>query len=261
MGAPTFASHPPPALSRRSPDPDARDRLAALAPRVTTNVLAGERSLPVHDALQPVLPQGLARGTTALVRGTAAVSTAALLAAAACRAGAWLGVAGLDALGPEACREAGVPLERLVLVRGATALADDAWGQVLGALVDGFDLVLVGAAPRLRQGTARRVQARLQQRGAVLLVVGAPGAFSCDLTLTADPAWDGLGEGHGHLRTRQVRLVAEGRRMPRARRTTLWFPGPLDPHEQSGEQSGEQPVRSVEPPSTEPTPLPLRRTG
>lgn len=240
----TATADPPgiPAGSRL--DPDARDRLAALAPRVATAVLAGERSVPVVEPLLPVLPAGLGRGSTVLVRGAAAVSTAALLAAGAVEAGAWVGAIGLDALSAEACREAGLPLERLVLVRGqgggsgggpgdrvgggqrdeAPSWGDELGGQALAALVDGFDVVLAGPGVRLRSGTARRVQARLQQRGAVLVVVGDAGPFSCDLAVDTRTVWHGLGQGHGHLRSRQVAVTVEGRRVPRPRRTTLWFP-------------------------------------
>ncbi len=236
-------------VAARRADPDARDRLAALAPRVAAAVLAGERSVPVVDPLRPVLPAGLTRGTTALVTGAAAVSVAALLAAGAVEAGAWVGVIGLDGLGLEACREAGLALERLVLVRRADGFGDELAGQALAALVDGFDVVIVGSGLRVRSGTARRVQARLAQRGAVLVVVGAAGPFSCDVVVDTATTWQGLGRGHGHLSSRQVDVAVEGRRVPRPRRTSLWFPCP----------AGE--VRAVDAASPVTEPTPLRRTG
>jgi hypothetical protein len=174
------------------------------------------------------------------------MSTAFLVAAGASQAGMWLGAAGLAALGVQGCREAGVALERLVAVRapdvdasdvqGRAAARDELWGQVLGALVDGFDLVVFGAASQVRAGTARRVQSRLQSRGAVLLIVGQPGAFSCDVQVTTESAWSGLGEGHGHLRARRVDLAVDGRRIQRTRRGSIWFP------DASGEISAVGPV-------------------
>ena len=252
----------PPAGPRRA-GPEARDRLASLAPRVTTAVLAGARTIPVAEVLRPVLPSGLARGATALVAGAAAVSTAALLAAAAVEAGAWVGAIGLDVLGVEACREAGLALERLVLVRGGADLGDEVAGQALAALVDGFDIVLVGPGLRVRAGTARRVQARLGQRGAVLVVVGAAGPFSCDLTVETSTTWHGLGRGHGYLRAREVVVTVAGRRMPRSRGTTVWFPNTAGgvgggAHEQTGhEQTGHDDTGRA--PLI--THVPLRRTG
>jgi hypothetical protein len=165
------------------------------------------------------------------------MSAAFLVAAGASQAGMWLGAAGVPVLGLQASREAGVALERVVAVRAPDAQAPDGqgrvsgaardewWGQVLGALVDGFDLVLFGAASQVRPGTARRVQSRLQSRGAVLLIVGHPGGFSCDVQITTESAWSGLGDGHGHLRARRVDLAVDGRRIPRTRRGSIWFPG------------------------------------
>ena len=230
------------APAHRRLDPDARERLAALAPRLDTGPLAGERVVAVHPALAGVLPQGLPRGSTVRSTGQAAVSGAFLLAAAASQAGAWIGVAGLPALGIQACAEAGVVLDRVVAVRdragrrdagsrtGASSgsdvsgFTDDTWGQVLGALIDGFDVVVFGAADRVRAGTARRVQSRLAHRGVVLLIVGATGSFSCDIEVDTRATWEGLEEGHGHLRARRVDVSVDGRRIRRTQRDSLWFP-------------------------------------
>lgn len=224
-------------------DPDARDRLAALAPRLTGGLLAGDRCIPVHPAYQGVLPQGLPCGATVLTEGQAALSSAFLLAAAPVQMGAWLGAAGLAAFGAQACAEAGVAPERVVVVRDTPSRTDEMWGQVLAALIDGFDVVLFGAAARVRAGTARRIQSRLQQRGAVLVIVGAAGPFSCDLTVASRAVWSGLGHGHGRLQTRQVHLEVTGRRMPRASRDTLWFPAGDGRIERLTPESGSTPLR------------------
>ena len=253
--------------SRRPPDPDARDRLAALAPRLTTGPLTGERTLAVHPALHGVLPQGLPLGATVLSRGQAAVSAAFLLAAAGSQAGAWTGVAGLPAFGVQAGTEAGIVLDRRVAVRapdgaGAHDFGDDTWGQVLGALIDGFDIVVFGAAARVRPGTARRVQTRLAHRGAVLLLVGAPGPFSADIEVVTRSSWEGLGQGHGHLRARRMEIAVDGRRIRRPRRDALWFPGfegqigRIDVRMGEGVGKGDATV----PVTTVPV-VPMRRTG
>jgi hypothetical protein len=201
-------------------------RLASLAPRLLTGApLAAERTVPVHPALAGVLPQGLPRGATVVTRGDAAVSLALVLAAGAVQAGSWLGVAGVPGLGVQAAVEAGLTPSRMVVVGEAAGRGDDTWGQVLGALIDGFDVVVLGGADRVRAGTARRVQSRLAHRGVVLVLVGAPGPFSCELELSGRPRWEGLGHGHGHLRARQVELALAGRRIPNVRRDAIWLPG------------------------------------
>ena len=192
--------------------------------------MAAERVVPVHEALATVLPQGLMQGSTIGCTGEAAISAALLVVAEATRRGAWVGVAGLSALGVQAAGEAGIDVERLVAVRRhpdrsqGRLLDDGTWGQVLAAMIDGFDLVLLGPEVQVRPSTARRVQARAQPRGAVLVLAGEVPGFTCDLQVRADAVWEGLGDGHGHLRARRMQVEVHGRRVPRPRRDELWFP-------------------------------------
>jgi hypothetical protein len=216
--------------------------LAALLARgVVTQHAAGyvaepdarQRTLPVLPALEHLLPQGaLQRGSVVACDGTAAVSMALALAAGPSHDGAWVGFAGMPFLGLAAAAELGVALERVVAVvepstaEGAPAPFTDAqWADLVAALIDGFDVVVLGPAlQRLRATTVRRLHARLQSRGAVALTVGAP-AFGADLRLQADqPVWTGLGQGHGVAQGRVVQVCCSGRRMPRAQQASLWLP-------------------------------------
>jgi len=191
---------------------------------------AGERTLTLHPALGPLFPQGaLQRGTTVGCSGSAAMSLALAVAAGPSQEGAWVGVAGLPGLGLRAAAELGLALERLVVVAEPQPRFDDQrWADLLAAMIDGFDVVLIGlATQRLRSGTTRRLQARAQSRGVVLLLAGQQPAFSCDLELAATTStWLGLGDGHGVARARQVEVQLSGRRMPRAQRADLWLPDP-----------------------------------
>jgi hypothetical protein len=198
----------------------------ALDQRVLPGALAADRTIAVHPALERVFPQGLTRGSSIVCQGAAAISTAFVLTSAASQAGAWVGVAGLPAFGAQACHEMGTVLDRVVVVRdGAGGGNDDTWAPVLGALVDGFELVVFGAARRVRPATARRVQARLQTRGSVLVLVGDPGPFVADARVLTEAAWTGLGAGTGYLRERTVEVTVEGRRIPRPRHDRLAMPG------------------------------------
>ncbi|MEY2401512.1 MAG: hypothetical protein QOJ08_1623 [Ilumatobacteraceae bacterium] len=184
-----------------------------------TAVAAGERTLPVHESLVELLP-GLQRGSTIACEGRAAVSLALALAAAPSREGAWVGVAGLPELGICAAADMGVALERLVMVAG-----DPSWVEVLAAMIDGFDVIVVGRrVSPLASGAVRRLQARAQSRGVVMLTIGVP-ALGADLRLTSDDDdWIGLGDGHGVATGRRVMIELGGRRMPRPRRATMWLP-------------------------------------
>jgi hypothetical protein len=162
------------------------------------------RMLPVHPALADLFPGGgLRRGGTVAVRGSTSLLFALL--ARATETGSWAALVGLPSLGLRAASELGVVVERLALVRHPGVDLP----KVVAALLDGVDLVVVDPA-RLADSHVRRLSARARHRGAVLVAVGPwPGA---DLELTQETvAWVGLGDGHGHLAVREVRVTARGR--------------------------------------------------
>ena len=180
--------------------------------------------MALHPAFADLVPHGVVQcGSTIACVGDAAMSLALAVAAGPTQQGAWLAVAGLPALGLRATVEAGVALERLVLVAGTS---EQQWGDVLAAMIDGFDVILLGpAAQRIRPGIARRLLARLHSRGAVLITVGHSDAFGSDLQFVAAQShWDGLGQGHGVATARRVRVELRGRRVPNPRRHEMWFP-------------------------------------
>lgn len=126
--------------------------------------------------------------------------------------------------------ELGLAPERLVMVAEPAQQFDDAqWADVLAAMIDGFDVLLLGPGVHgVRAGTARRLSARLQQRGAVMFTVagvgGAPGPFGADLRFVAtDTAWQGLGEGHG-ITVTSASASTRRSRVRAARRAELWLP-------------------------------------
>ncbi|HEV7763096.1 MAG TPA: hypothetical protein VGO78_28990, partial [Acidimicrobiales bacterium] len=189
------------ALHPAAPEPNA---LSALGERVRPMALAGSQRVPVLPPLLPLLPQGLARGSVVAVgagRGVAGTTSLALaLAAGAARAGAWVAVVDGGSLGLVAAAGLGVTFERLVVVtavRSAASAPDRT--SVVAALVDGFDVVLLGVEARsqLRGGDTRRLQARVRERGAVLVGVGGDlpgGSAQVRLTVTA-ARWEGIGDG------------------------------------------------------------------
>ena len=200
--------------------------------------LAASRTLPVEDALAPLLPEGgLRRGSVLAVDGaTAATSVALALVGAASRRGSWVAALGMPRLGIVAAAQLGVDLERSVLVplgagqSGGVRSGGAQWPVVAAALLEGVDVLLLRLPGRVRTADARRLVARARERGAVLVVVGDRPAWpeASDLTLTVEAArWEGLGCGHGYLQARLVEVTAVGRRgAARPRRARLWLPGP-----------------------------------
>ena len=213
----------------RNSGPTRRERLSQLTQSVAPVVFAQDRVIPVAAVLESLLGEGgITRGHIIGCRGTAALSLAFATVARASASGSWVAAAGLPTLGAQAASEAGIALERLVMVTIPVGITEAAWANTVSALIDGFDIVVLRQSSLcpIRAATARRLQARLQARGAVLVMVGHPGDFSVDVALnTTAGMWEGLGNGAGRLVRRKLTLSAGGRRLPKSRQIDVWLPG------------------------------------
>ncbi len=199
--------------------------------------------LPVADALAPLLPgRGLQRGTVLLVDTGAARSSrpgsesggsgpggattlSMALIAAASAAGSWCVAVGFEDAGIVAMAELGVDLDHLAVV----PRPGHNWAGVVATALDGVDVVLLRLPFPARPAMARNLTARARERRAVLVVLAGERAWEGPdlLFRVEDGAWAGLGEGHGHLRTRRATVMAVGRRAAaRPVRCRLWLPGP-----------------------------------
>ena len=206
--------------------------LGTAAVRGRPVAMAGTRRLEVCGALGGLFPDGgLQRGSVVEVGGSGAVSLSLALAAGVMAGGAsrWVAAVGFPSLGLVAAAQLGVPLDRLALVPSP----GDRWPEVVAALLDGVDLLLLSPLAGLKASDARRLAARARERGAVMVAVihGGAGRWpeSADLRLEgATAVWSGLGQGHGILRSRRVEVALSGRRMGGGRRrgSELWLPGP-----------------------------------
>ena len=208
-----------------------RDVLAELGERVKPIALARERTLPVAAPFDELLPDGLVRGQVVSCRGVAARSMAFGLMRKALVEGGWMAVVDVPTLGTDAAAEFGVPLERVVRIDTGIDADETSgtgldWIDVMGAAVDGFDLVLTRVPAALRNdrrpAAVRKLGSRLQQKGAVIVTLGAPGALGGDIELTTQrTVWAGLGDGTGHLHRRVIDVEVAGRRMPGRRSCSI----------------------------------------
>src|SRR5699024_7531528 len=108
-------------------------------------------------------------------------------------------------LGVAAAAEFGIDLRRLVLIPEPGPQA----AGVLAAIVDGFDVVAVGAGAVLRPGQRRRLLGRARtQRTAVF----APWREMPTRLAVERTAWTGVGSGGGYLRQRRLTVRRSGRR-------------------------------------------------
>lgn len=183
-----------------------------------TGIITSERPpMAVPPPLAPILPEGLRRGGTTVVTGSASLVLAML--AHACAGGAWAAVVGQPTIGLLAAAQAGVSLDRLAVVPRPGLEAP----TVVAALLDGVDVVVVGPEVALTDADRRKLSARARDRGSVLLSTADwPGA---GVVLTVESGrWTGIDAGEGRLRTHEIRLVRTGRgsaAVPRTLELTL----------------------------------------
>ncbi|WP_188679102.1 hypothetical protein [Subtercola lobariae] len=177
------------------------------------------RSLQTVPALAPLLPGGaLQAGASYSVEGSHALLMALMAGPSA--AGAWCAVVGIPDFGAEAAARAGVELDRLVLVPHP----GDQWLAVASAVIDVVTVVVTATPPRLSGAVAARLAARIRQREATLIVLGSWAASEATLRIT-ESTWGGIGQGHGHLASRQVLVSSAGKGFSgQKRQTRLWLP-------------------------------------
>ncbi|MGI5208797.1 hypothetical protein ACQEU6_45430 [Spirillospora sp. CA-108201] len=213
--------------------PEAALRELAAALEDAGPATAPHAAVPVLPALRGVVPGGgLRPGSVVGLDGPGAASLGLALAAGVSRhggedgAGGWCGVVGLPGFGVAAAAGMGAAPERLLLVDEP----GDRWPDVVAALAEAVELVLLCPPERPGAAAVRRLSALARKHGCVLTLTGA---FARDwpgtrLRLRAeDPVWEGLAEGHGRLTGRRVQVVAEGRDAPGSGRgALLWLPAP-----------------------------------
>lgn len=151
-------------------------------------------SLPTHPALA-----GLVRLRAGAAYEVGSLGLAIALMAGPSAAGAWSAVVGIGDLGLEAAAEAGVTLERMVLVPEP----GEQWAEVVASLVEVSTVVVLRPPGRVGEGVASRLAARLRKQSAVLVAWGPWPRPEARLSV-ASSAWSGLGRGHGRLRSRDA---------------------------------------------------------
>lgn len=171
--------------------------------------------------LGALLPGGRIRPGTAVSTGHDMPLLLALAAEASRTAVGWAAV-GLPQLGALAAEAAGLDL--------ASGMRIDApgrhWAQVLVTVAEAVPVVLVGPLGAVPDRIARRLAAVLRRSGSILLAAGPWQSAEARLQVVS-AVWEGVGDGHGLLRGRRVRVAAAGRGAAAAPRyAEMWLPGP-----------------------------------
>lgn len=196
------------------------DELARL--RAQLDDVQGRRvripSLPTHPLIADLLPDGgLRPGETYAISGSMSLLLALL--APVSQAGSWAAVVGMPTLGAEAAHAHGVALDRLVLIPEPGTR----WLAVTSAVAEVLPVVAVRPHGRAGDADISRLSARLRDRGTVLLVQGAWPQAQAMLSIE-DPAWEGVGDGHGCLTRREVSVTVSSRRSPVPRTARMLLP-------------------------------------
>ena len=205
--------------------------LRELQERLGPVTLTTEQLLTVPDPLLPLFPfGGMQKGSSIGFDGAGSTSVALALAASVLGDNRWMAIVGFEEIGLLAASELGVRLDRLLLV---ATTAPGELTPTVAALVEAVDIIALCPRRRVGRRDARRLTARARERGTVLFHLdgGASWPEAMHLHLTAEPeGWEGLGDGHGHLRQRRLMVSAIGRRSAaRRRQVSVLLPGPHGP--------------------------------
>ena len=211
----------PPLTLADTVDADASvDRVQELQARIRSMQATklDTRRIPTHPAIADLLPGGrLKQGAAYSVEPSATLIMALLAGPSA--AGSWCAVVGVPEFGVEAASRFGIDLDRLVLVPHP----GDQWLAVTAAIADVMGVVVTRPPKRATDASVARLSARLRQRGATLLVLGTWPQSEAMLSLSHSE-WHGIGEGHGHLASREVTVTVTNRMTGRPRSAKLWLP-------------------------------------
>lgn len=199
----------------------------ASAVALTTSDLVRPGTFSTPDTLPVAAPLGALFPYGGLVRGSIvtvdSLTVALALLAATSALGGWCAAAGIPDLGLAAAADAGIDLQRFVVVPAP----GEQWAVAVATLLDGVGLVLARPPARLKASDARRLAARIRERRGVLLLSGnSTWPEQVDLRIRLDASeWTGLSDGYGRLLRRRTGLVASGRgAAARERRVTAWLP-------------------------------------
>lgn len=173
--------------------------------------------LPVHSALSGLIGGGLVPGGVYSL--SPSLTLALGLATEAVAESGWCAAVGFPNLGIEAVAECGIDLGRFVSIPHPK----EHWATVVGAVCDGFTVVVARSPAAVPAATASRIAAVARRTGAVLIVLGEwPGATA---RLEVDSVRNlGIEDGHGLLTGRDIRVRAVTRGITK----TAVLPWPFD---------------------------------
>jgi hypothetical protein len=198
----------------------APDRVRELQARISSMQATklDTKLIPTHPVIAKLLPGGGLQQGAAYSVDRSAMLLMTLLAAPSA-AGSWCAVVGVPEFGVEAASHFGIDLDRLVLV----PRPGDQWLAVTAAIADVMGVVVTRPPRRASDSSVSRLAARLRKRGTTLLVLGSWPQTEAMLSLSHSQ-WHGIGDGFGHLSSREVTVTVTSRMTGRPRSARLVLP-------------------------------------
>jgi len=198
----------------------APDRVRELQARISSMQATklDTKLIPTHPVIAKLLPGGGLQQGAAYSVDRSAMLLMTLLAAPSA-AGSWCAVVGVPEFGVEAASHFGIDLDRLVLV----PRPGDQWLAVTAAIADVMGVVVTRPPRRASDSSVSRLAARLRKRGTTLLVLGSWPQTEAMLSLSHSQ-WHGIGDGFGHLSSREVTVTVTSRMTGRPRSARLVVP-------------------------------------
>lgn len=174
--------------------------------------------------------QGPQRGEMGAIVGSTSLMLALL--ARPSREGRWCVIVGASGLGLAATQQAGVDLDRLVMIPNPGTYAD----QVTAALIEAFDVVVWQPSAPIVPAVARRL-ATIARRCRSLLIVNQPDhgvGTTVSPQWTVDRArwslrvigrqWEGIAAGQGHLQRQRLDVEVASKSGAMGRIVTVTLP-------------------------------------
>lgn len=197
----------------------AREALQGVEVRMGAPREAPAAAVACAPAFRDLLPQGLRRGQVVSVQGSTSLMLA--LTDQALSDGAWVAIVGMPDVGVMAAARRGIDLTRVALIPQPGAQA----GAIMGACIDGMDVVVVGERVALSHADRRRIGARARERGSIIVAAGVwPGAHVSFQVLSHE--WRGVGAGDGRLREREIQVSVQGKAHSADRVVTVGLDSP-----------------------------------
>lgn len=204
--------------------------------------------VPVPGPLSGLFPRGSLRaGSSVAIAGAASTSLLLSLAVAAAGEDSWCAIAGMPDLGLRSAVDAGLDPCRLAHVPAH----GEQRPQVLSALADGVDVLVLGPDLDLAPALWRSLLGRARTADTLVLAAAPPGR--ADLALRSTTLrWTGLGAGSGRLRTRRLEVSASGRGIAGQREVEVLLPQvggmiAAAPRQRDQTRAVPTPVRLLEP--------------